>query len=119
VDCWRFYPDSGVALQNWGNRSGYDCALLESFIGVRKNDLWHDFVAVFVKDKKQVPKFTMRIQDNTADFMNGRLLNSEHIIKPLENFTNTQITLIELEAVLRNIKIQHPDIAEQLVDTLI
>jgi len=51
--------------------------------------------------------------------MNGRLLNSEHIIKPLENFINTQITLIELEAVLRNIKIQHPDIAEQLVDILI
>jgi SAM-dependent methyltransferase len=23
VDCWRFYPDSGVALQNWGKRSGY------------------------------------------------------------------------------------------------
>ena len=36
VDCWRFYPDSGIALQNWGNRSGFECALLESFIGKRK-----------------------------------------------------------------------------------
>jgi len=51
VDCWRFYPDSGVALQNWGHRSGHVCALLEAFIGERKNDLWHDFVAVFVKVK--------------------------------------------------------------------
>ena len=81
VDCWRFYPDSGVALQNWGNRSGYECALLESFIGVRKNDIWHDFIGVFVKDKNHASKFTTRIQDNTKDFMNGRLLNSEVIFK--------------------------------------
>jgi SAM-dependent methyltransferase len=25
VDCWRFYPDSGNALANWANRSGYNC----------------------------------------------------------------------------------------------
>jgi SAM-dependent methyltransferase len=29
TDCWRFYPDSGIALQNWGRRSGYDCMMLE------------------------------------------------------------------------------------------
>ena len=81
VDCWRFYPDSGVALQNWGNRSGYECALLESFIGVRKKDIWHDFIGVFDKDKKHSSKFTTRIQDNTKEFMNGRLLNSEEIFK--------------------------------------
>ena len=28
VDCWRFYPESGVALQNWARRSGVDAALL-------------------------------------------------------------------------------------------
>ena len=44
VDCWRFFPDSGIALQNWGRRSGYDCSLLESFVGVRKKDVWHDYV---------------------------------------------------------------------------
>ena len=33
VDCWRFFPDSGVALQNWANRNGYECAMLESFNG--------------------------------------------------------------------------------------
>ena len=81
VDCWRFYPDSGVALQNWGNRCGYDCALLESFIGQRKNDVWHDFIGVFVKDKKQSLKYTERMQSNTRDFTNGRLLNSEAIVR--------------------------------------
>jgi len=79
VDCWRFYPDSGVALQNWGNRSGYDCALLESFIGIRKKDMWHDFVAVFVKDKVSASKYPQRIQVKTEEFMNGRLLNSDEI----------------------------------------
>ena len=42
VDCWRFYPDSGVALEKWANRSGYECALLESFTGVKKGE-WIDF----------------------------------------------------------------------------
>ena len=54
---------------------------LESFIGVRKKDIWHDFIGVFVKDKKHSSKFTTRIQDNTKEFMNGRLLNSEEIFK--------------------------------------
>lgn len=79
VDCWRFYPDSGIALQNWGNRSGFECKLLESFIGVRKNDYWHDFIGIFIKDKQHASKFTKRIQDHTKEFMNGRLLNSEDI----------------------------------------
>jgi hypothetical protein len=80
VDCWRFYPDSGVALQNWGRRSGYECALLESFIGVRKRDKWHDFVAVFLKDEVNSSNFSARIQDNISEFMNGRTLNSDEII---------------------------------------
>ena len=79
VDCWRFYPDSGIALEKWGNRSGYECALLESFTGIRKNDIWHDFVGVFVKNKINATKFQNRIQFNTKEFMNGRLLNSEEI----------------------------------------
>lgn len=79
VDCWRFYPDSGVALQNWGKRSGYNCALLESFVGMRKNDIWNDFVAVFVKDESNNGKHTSRIQNAPMPFTNGRLYNSEKI----------------------------------------
>jgi SAM-dependent methyltransferase len=62
VDCWRFYPDSGVALQNWGKRSGYNCALLESFTGTRKQDIWNDFIAVFVKDERNESRYPGRIQ---------------------------------------------------------
>ena len=82
VDCWRFYPDSGVALQNWGKRSGYNCALLESFVGIRKNkaDVWNDFVAIFVKDEKNSAKYISRIQNASILFTNGRLHNSENIV---------------------------------------
>jgi len=80
VDCWRFYPDSGVALQNWSNRSGYNCALLESFIGMRKNELWNDFTAVFVKDEANRANYPKRIQDTSIAFENGRRYGSEDIL---------------------------------------
>ena len=86
VDCWRFYPDSGVALQNWGKRSGYNCALLESFVGIRKNDIWNDFVAVFVKDESNKGKHTSRIQKASMPFTNGRLYNSENIANYVERW---------------------------------
>jgi SAM-dependent methyltransferase len=79
VDCWRFYPDSGIALQNWGKRSGFDCALLESFIGMQGVHRWNDFVAVFVKDKSNAALYPMRIQHKIRTFTNGRTYNSENI----------------------------------------
>jgi SAM-dependent methyltransferase len=84
VDCWRFYPDSGVALQNWGKRSGYNCALLESFVGLRKADIWNDFVAVFVKDDNYSNQHPNRIQNTSIPFVNGRLHHSENITNFVE-----------------------------------
>ncbi|MFL5257242.1 MAG: methyltransferase domain-containing protein, partial [Rhodopila sp.] len=37
LDCWRFYPDAGVALARWACRRGLQIALVESFIGQPKN----------------------------------------------------------------------------------
>ena len=88
VDCWRFFPDSGVALQNWGNKSGYKCALLESFIGIRKKDNWNDFVAVFVKDKDFVNRHKNFIQ-SSYEYINGRLYNSDDIANVETDFTNS------------------------------
>ena len=105
VDCWRFYPDSGVALQNWGKRSGYNCALLESFIGIRKNDIWNDFVAVFVKDENNNAKHTSRIQNASMPFTNGRLYNSENIanyVEPSQDQVGHQ-KLIEIVSALNKI----------------
>lgn len=99
VDCWRFYPDSGVALQNWGKRSGYNCALLESFVGLRKDDLWNDFTAVFVKDEDHRLKYPDRIQDTTKVFENGRLYGSEQIIN--YNLRTEDQELLQAEKVAR------------------
>jgi SAM-dependent methyltransferase len=63
VDCWRFYPDSGIALQNWGRRSGYSVILAESFLGPKQKEGWKDFVGVFVKDSTFLNKYRRRICD--------------------------------------------------------
>lgn len=86
VDCWRFFPDSGVALQNWGRRSGYNCALLESFVGHTQNDVWNDFVAVFVKDESYASRYVNRIQTGLSDFANGRVHGSDEITNMNEVF---------------------------------
>jgi hypothetical protein len=67
VDCWRFFPDSGKALEKWGNYSGYNVKLLESYI-VKPNyeqydDHVADWVSIFVKDKEYGNLYTNRIRD--------------------------------------------------------
>jgi len=71
VDCWRFYPDSAVALSKWGKRSGYDCEVLEQFTSLRENDMWFDYVAVFVKGIEYIKDFNERIIDDFGQYMNG------------------------------------------------
>ena len=80
LDCWRFYPDSGIALQNWGRRSGYDCVLLESFIGIRDVANFNDFVAVFLKQEKNQSKYTNRIQSKITGFTYSHQYKTEHVL---------------------------------------
>lgn len=103
VDCWRFYPDSGIALQNWGIRSGYNCLLLESFVGLRNNDNWNDFVAVFIKDDKNSFKYPKKIlKDTGVLFQNGRSYNSKNIVN-YNSSSEDQLLLKEKEKL--NIKL--------------
>lgn len=71
VDCWRFYPDSGIALQNWGRRNGYKSILLESFTGKQQENIWNDFVAIFLKDEKYIVSYPNRLQANIRSYTNG------------------------------------------------
>lgn len=71
VDCWRFYPDSGRALQSWGRRKGYGTTLLESFTGNQRRDIWNDFVAVFVKTEENAAKYPNRIIDSFSGYTNA------------------------------------------------
>ena len=71
VDCWRFYPDSGVALVSWARRNGLRPALLESFISDQYMGPWNDFVAVFVKDEQCAYAHCGRMTNAMAEFRNG------------------------------------------------
>lgn len=71
VDCWRFYPDSGAALRNWGRKSGYKVLMLESFTGMQGPDMWNDNISVFLKDEQFLANHPRRIQDSFTNFTNG------------------------------------------------
>ena len=79
VDCWRFYPDSGRALERWAGRNGYAPAMMESFTGIQKRDVWNDFIAVFVKDEKNAALYPARIQDSLDAFTNGLVHGSDEL----------------------------------------
>ena len=80
MDCWRFYPDAGVALVNWARRSGFRPALLESFTTYQRLDIWNDFVAVFVKDASCAAAHPTRMLTRVGRYSNGRLFGSEEIL---------------------------------------
>lgn len=48
-DYWRFYPDSGKALEAYAQKKGLQIRLIESFTAERLNEQWNDFVAIFSK----------------------------------------------------------------------
>ena len=71
VDCWRFYPDSGVALRNWARRNGIDAELLESYTSGQDGGGWNDLVCVFLKEKSFASKYPSRIVGDFTDLTNG------------------------------------------------
>ena len=79
VDCWRFYPDSGRALEKWARKNGYNTLLLESFTGPQDWDVWNDFVAVFVKDERFAHQYPKRIIDQYPH-TNAFVAGSDQII---------------------------------------
>lgn len=99
VDCWRFYPDSGKALENWGKRNQYPCVLLESFTGTPITDIWNDFVAVFLKDQAFIPNYPNRIQAIYQDYLYGITYENPYFT----NCKEAQYETADLESKLRNI----------------
>lgn len=75
VDCWRFYPDSGIALIKWARRNGLNPALMESY--VQKGGMWQDYVAVFAKDHAKAHLHKTRILHTKTDFENGLVLGEK------------------------------------------
>jgi SAM-dependent methyltransferase len=71
TDCWRFYPDAGLALERWGRRNNLNNILLEQYTGQRDRSMWFDYVAIFLKDEININLFPERIIDNFNLFING------------------------------------------------
>lgn len=70
VDCWRFYPDSGMALSKWARRNGFNTSLLESYTQTAGH--WGDSVAIFLKDAALSERYPDRVIDTKKDFVNAR-----------------------------------------------
>jgi SAM-dependent methyltransferase len=77
VDCWRFYPDSGLALVSWAKLNGYRVGLLESFIGDKNLDIesnetwWNDYCAVFIKDTDFSSSYKNRLLHSLTLYTNA------------------------------------------------
>jgi SAM-dependent methyltransferase len=81
VDCWRFYPDSGLALSRWSKRSGYSTELVESFTGSQGKDRWNDFVAVFIKDPDYLEKYPKRMLETYPNGTNQLSYQTQEVQK--------------------------------------
>ena len=84
VDCWRFYPDSGMALQRWAQRNGLRTALLESFTGKQMAGLMNDFTAVYVKDEAFAAGREARIQATYDHYTWGYVRGASKFTNPVQ-----------------------------------
>jgi SAM-dependent methyltransferase len=116
LDVYRFYPDAGVALQEWGVKSRANLRLQESFISERDGEVWNDFIAVFsLGEESQLNKIYLdtpstnvwreseflvdTLSEKTEDMrLNDKLRNENLLLKEkLEN----AIELEEFEKVVK------------------
>jgi len=65
LDCWRFYPDAGIALEQLTTGQPWSTRLVESFIADRQEHGWNDFVAVFRRDGDGAPLPAARLHAST------------------------------------------------------
>jgi SAM-dependent methyltransferase len=73
MDYWRFFPDSAHSLSNWGIRNGYNCGVLEQYTSDKENDIWSDYISVYIKDKKYISNYPNRIINNFKNYTNGSI----------------------------------------------
>lgn len=58
VDCWRFYPDSAMALVDWAKRNQLNPAAIESWWSTISDEgQWNDYVSVFIKDVDYISRY--------------------------------------------------------------
>ena len=102
VDCWRFYPDAGLALEHWGRKLGRQTLLLESFIAASEGGSWNDFVAVFLQDSSHEQQHPARMADAARGITNlwrrnGGELSLRREIAPPEDMRRLRKCRSEVE----------------------
>jgi hypothetical protein len=64
VDCWRFWPDAGKALETWARYNKIDSMVLESYVSPPgAGEYVADFVCVILKNSKYADKYPHRMID--------------------------------------------------------
>ena len=58
-DAFRFYPDSGIALEKWAQSRFLGLQLIESFTTPPENDVWADYVSIFGGASQDVESTTI------------------------------------------------------------
>lgn len=89
-DYWRFYPDSGQALEEWARSEGRDVTLIESFIADREADVWNDFCAVFRRGPSDA-ELNRDFICKKVPSSNALTWRSSKIINPLEDSQDTRL----------------------------
>lgn len=80
VDCWRFYPDSAIALVHWAHRNAFNPVLLESFIAPQDGDIYNDFVSVILKDKNYLGRYPSRMVERITTCSNAIVYGKDGLI---------------------------------------
>lgn len=89
-DYWRFYPDSGLALEEWARREGRDVTLIESFIADREADVWNDFCAVFRRGPSDA-ELNRDFICKKVPSSNALTWRSSKIINPIDDSQDTRL----------------------------
>jgi SAM-dependent methyltransferase len=89
-DYWRFYPDSGLALEEWARSEGRDVTLIESFVADREADVWNDFCAVFRRGPSDAGLNRDFICKKVPS-SNALTWRSSKIINPIEDSQDTRL----------------------------
>lgn len=90
-DYWRFYPDSGLALEEMAQSEGFDLTLIESFVAEREADVWNDFCAVFRREPYDEVELNRDFVHDKVRCTNALNWRSSLIVNPVDDSEDTRL----------------------------
>lgn len=107
-DSWRFYPDSGQALEKWGKHNGHSIHLIESFWANRIGDSWNDCVMIFRKGNLESPEMSLSSSygtvSNVYDRQSKDLLYFSEKTEDMQIIENLKLRVAHLDDEIKAIK---------------